>query len=40
MGHMLQSRLLASSFANERQERQLDSKDMNIDHTAIPRTPT
>lgn len=40
MGHMLKSRLLVSSFANEKQEWQLDSKDMTIDHIAIPRTPT
>lgn len=38
MGHMLKSRLLASSFANEKREWQLH-KDMTIDHTAIPRTP-
>ena len=40
MGHMLKSRLLASSFANEKQEWQLVSKAMTIDHTTIPRTPT
>lgn len=40
MGHMLKSRLPASSFANEKQEWQLNGEDMTIDHIAIPRAPT
>lgn len=39
MGHMLKSRLLASSFANEKQEWQLNGEDMTIDHIAIPTAP-
>lgn len=40
MGHMLKSRLPTSSFANEKQEWQLNGEDMTIDHIAIPRAPT
>lgn len=39
MGHMLKSRLPTSSFANEKQEWQLNGEDMTIDHIAIPRAP-
>lgn len=39
MGHMLKSRLPTSSFANEKQEWQLNGEDMTIDHIAIPKAP-